>query len=212
MSRQGIHCCIPDYGCRIMSDIEECIAAGGEDNGVDCDDPNSLCEEFDRDIPPTGCYDGPPTFEDDPTKNEHTLDICEHTTAVPTFIDPDNPDEVPRFEPVSTHLSRAQPVGAGQDPCAVNEGFLVLDNHGDAEHLMCTGRAITQVGYAHGQLFMVVKAELENGTEDERLQLIQELENGTRAESVEILYATESPFPLEVNLFSDGKVCPGIPI
>lgn len=198
-----VPCCVPQLGCVYTETEEDCILAGGEHNVYECGDPLSECLE---EIPPEdiselpeGCYNGPPTWDADPTKAYHTLDVCEHTVAEPTFIDEELEADW-RCEPVSSHLSRAQAVGAGQNPCTVNEGFLTIDEKGDAEFLMCTGRGYTNVGYAVG-LLSIPRQRTDDDDED-----------WAPLEQAEILFATEAPFPLELNLFSQGYICNGYPI
>lgn len=168
-----IPCCVPGFGCIDMEDVVECLAAGGWDNELECNDPDSLCTEISPEPEPEGCL-GPETWPAD-SKGYYTLDLCEHTTAVPTFIDSD-------FEAVSIHKSRAQPVGHGQDPCQYNESILTINDDGEAEFMMCTGRAQQSIGYAMGVLF---------------------IEEGEAS----ILFSTEAPFFVEANYFSTGNLC-----
>lgn len=195
-------CCIPDIGCRLMEDEAECIAAGGYDNIVDCTDPDSECLEAPDPTPmPEGCYNGAPTWGHDSGRAYHTLDICEMTVAEPAFIERIDSSSGTRFEPVSSHLSRAQPVGAGQDPCLLNEGFVTINAQGDADILMCTGRGMRSLAYAVGVLVIPYQEEAED-----------EEDYGEPPEHAKIVFSTESPFPLEVNLFSQGHICGGLPI
>lgn len=174
-------CCIPDYGCSEVEDALECAESNGWDNIVPCNDPDSKCTEQLPPPEPQGCYSVPPSLAPRPNTVLHDDVLCEHTLIAPTFI-VDPPNEL-RMEPVSVGLSRAQPVGQGQEPCRVNEGFLTIDDSGDAEFLMCTGRAQSQLAHASSHMFFD--------------------ENGM----LQVLMVTESPFSIEANYFALGYFC-----
>jgi len=130
-----IPCCFEHFGCIVMNRAD-CIASGG----IEVEDCSPIfCDTVSQQIPDVeGCNNPVPFLPGDSAFNEyHTLDLCEHTIMMPTFIEDAAAED--RMEPVSDHYSRI--LGSGINSCVRTEGFIAMDDSNECHLYVCTRRA-----------------------------------------------------------------------
>lgn len=182
----NVPCCFGDFGCIIMDEFD-CIAQQGT-VVASCDPIDCPVNPLSTD-PPDGCKSFT-NYLPNPTAPFHTLDLCEQLVMQPTFITQAGADT--RMEPVSDHDSRV--LGSGNNSCIKTEGFICMDDEGDAHLYVCTRRAAGDVeAYAIGDPFI----EKENPGPN----------TWTEKGDAGFVVCTEAPFYLETFYTADPRIC-----
>ena len=170
-----------------MHDVD-CVAQGGtvvnSCDEIDCNSGIVITEN------PEGCLANPHYWGEFIGQPFHTPDLCEQTVMQPTFVTDDVAETY--LEPVSDHDSR--PLGSGVNACIKTEGFIALNEYGEADFYVCTRRAYGDIAkLARGFVFLE--------KEEQGPTVWSELgEAGFVA-------STEAPFYLETFLHADPTVC-----